>query len=387
MSINLKTALIAAILLAFTYFYYFGGRTLNFLSLGTVILFLLGCTVVFALSTLLVGFSAYLMNKGVVYPNALVLSLLTFVVLILLSWLIYGITQLPRFADFNTYGVLIKQFLSSHLLYILVCSVIMGVGVRFLLYRSGDIVAPDVMQGNLKFMAYILVAVVLSVLGFYWAKKIEQPAMQIEEQAYEKLHLTQQLLNTKGEYVAAKPYYLPKRKEIIICLTYHSSSKKAPVYQIFRIDKDGKLNDSLKVSDLTTESLVFDKGLLMSINTDKVFTWILDGKTTAMDRNKAPKTTEIIPLTENSHAVKLIYFKKTEKSTCAIDTNELWNGVKYYHVFTNNDTLKIKVENIYPKTTDGQCREQTLEYYPTEGSYGLIRLGEDAYYLTASREK
>lgn len=41
MNISLKTALLAAILLAFTYFYYLGGRTFNFLSLGTVIIFCL----------------------------------------------------------------------------------------------------------------------------------------------------------------------------------------------------------------------------------------------------------------------------------------------------------------------------------------------------------
>lgn len=389
MYINLKTALLAAILLAFTYFYYFGGRTLNFLSLGTVVFFLLGCVVILALTTLLVGLIAYLLNTGVIYPNTGLLISLVFVLLLCVFWLVYGFMQLPSFADFSAYRIFIKQFLTSHLLYIAVCSVVIGGGVRLFLYRSQQAAAPEAMPGNIKFIFYILAALVLSVLSFYWMKKIKQAPIQIEEQAYRNLPLAQQLLNTKGIYIASKPYYLPESQEVIILLEYPSSNKKVPVGQIFRIDKDGAIKDSLKTSDLTIERLIFDNGLLISQDSDKVYTWIFDGQKSALDKGKATaKRMEIIPLTENAKAVKLVYFKKTEKAACDTGAEEIWNGTKYYHVLTKADTLKIKLNNVYPKASDGQCVEQTLEYYSLDNlPYGLMRIGENAYYVIGPSNK
>ncbi len=389
MNISLKTALIAAILLAFTYFYYLGGRTFNFLSLGTVIIFLFGCAVILVLTTLLIGFVTYLLNTGVIYPNTGLLISLVFVVLLFAFWLVYGFVQLPNFADFSAYAIFIKQFLTSHLLYIAVCSVVTAGGVRLFLYHSQQAGVPETMQGNIKFIFYILAALVLSVLSFYWMKKIKQAPMQIEEQAYHSLPLAQQLLDTKGIYIAGKPYYLPESQEIIILLEYASSNKKVPIDQVFRIDKDGTIKDSLKISDLTTENLIFDNGLLISQNSDKVFTWIFDHQTIAMDKDKAAtKRKEIVPLTENAKAVELIHFKKTEKATCATDTEEIWNGTKYYHILMKQDTLKIKLDNVYPKAPYGQCIEQNVEYYPLENlAYGLIRIGENAYYVIAPQKK
>lgn len=389
MNINLKTALLAAILLAFTYFYYLGGRTLNFLSLGTVILFALGCAVVFVLTTLLLSFFTYLTNHGTIYPNAGLMVSLVFVVLLLMFWLAYGFLKLPIFADFSAYGFFIKQFLTSHLLYIAVSSVVIGGGVRLFLYRPENAGGPEAMQGNIKFIFYILAALVLSVLSFYWMKKIKQAPMQIEEQAYHSLPLGQQLLDTKGIYIAAKPYYLPESQEVIILLEYPSSNKKVPIDQIFRIDKDGAIKDSLKVSDLTTENLIFDNGLLVSQNSDKVFTWIFDHQTIALDKDKAAaKRKEIVPLIEDAKAVELVYFKKTEKAACATGNEEIWNGTKYYHLLAKQDTLKIKMDNVYPKAPYGECIEQTVEYYPLKGlAYGLIRVGENAYYVIAPQKK
>lgn len=389
MNINLKTALLAAILLAFTYFYYLGGRTFNFLSLGTVILFLLGCAVVLVLTTLLVSFVAYLLNSGVIYPNTGLLISLVFVVLLFVFWLIYGFAQLPSFADFSAYGIFIKKFLTSHLLYIAVSSVVVGGGVRLFLYRPLQAGVPETMQGNIKFIFYILAVLVLSVLSFYWMKKIKQAPMNIEEQAYHHLPLAQQLLDTKGIHIASKPYYLPKSKEVIILLEYPSSNKNVPIDQIFSIDKDGMIKDSLKISDLTTESLIFDNGLLISQNSDKVYTWIFDRQTIALDKDKAAaKRKEIVPLTENAKAVELVYFKKTEKAACATGTEEVWNGAKYYHILTKQDTLKIKLDNVYPKAPYGQCIEQNVEYYPLEDlPYGLIRVGENAYYVITPQKK
>lgn len=389
MNISLKTALLAAILLAFTYFYYLGGRTFNFLSLGTVIIFLFGCAVILVLTTLLIGFVTYLLNTGVIYPNTGLLISLVFVVLLFAFWLVYSFVQLPNFADFSAYGIFIKQFLTSHLLYIAVCSVVIGGGVRLFLYRSQQTGVPETMQGNIKFIFYILAALVLSVLSFYWMKKIKQAPMQIEEQAYHSLPLSQQLLDTKGIYIAGKPYYLTESQEVIILLAYPSSNKKVPIDQVFRIDKDGAIKGSLKISDLTTENLIFDHGLLISQSSDKVFTWIFDHQTTALDRDKAAtKSKEIVPLTENAKAVELIYFKKTERAACDAGLDEIWNGTKYYHILTKQDTLKIKMDNVYPKAPYGQCIEQNLEYYPLENlAYGLIRVGENAYYVVAPQKK
>lgn len=389
MNINLKTAIVAAILLAFTYFYYFGGRTLNFLSLGTVVFFLLGCAVALVLTTLLVSFIAYLLNSGVIYPNAGLLISLLFVVLLFVFWVVYGFAQLPRFADFSTYAMFIKPFLTSHLLYIAVCSVVIGSGVRLFLYRSLQAGVPETIQGNIKFICYILAALVLSVLSFYWMKRIKQGPMQIEEQAYHRLTLSQQLLDTEGAFIATKPYYLPDSKEVIILLAYQSSNKNAPVDEVFRIDKDGIVKDSLKVSDLTTENLIFENGLLLSQNSDTVYTWIFDGQTVALHKDQAmAKRKEIVPLKENAKALELVYFKKTGKAACATGTEEVWNGTKYYHILAKQDTLKIKIDNLYPRAVDGRCIEQNLEYYPLEGlPYGLIRVGEDAYYAITFQKK
>jgi len=389
MNINLKTALLAAILLAFTYFYYLSGRTFNFLSLGTVIIFLLGFVVILVLTTLLVSFVAYLLNSGIIYPNTNLLISLVFVVLLFVFWLVYGFVQLPSFADFSAYGIFIKQFLTSHLLYIAVCSVVIGGGVRLFLYHSQHLGLPEAMQGNIKFIFYILAALVLSVLSFYWMKKIKQAPMQIEEQAYHRLPLAQQLLDTKGIHITSKPYYLPESQEVIILLEYPSSNKKVPIDQIFRIDKNGVIKDSLKILDLTTESLIFDNGLLISQNSDKVFTWIFDHQTIALDKDKAEvKRKEIVPLVENAKAVELVYFKKTEKAACDAGAEEIWNGIKYYHILSKSGTLKIKMDNVYPKAPYGECIEQTVEYYPLENlAYGLIRIGENAYYVIAPKKK
>lgn len=267
--------------------------------------------------------------------------------------------------------------------------VVIGGGVRLFLYGFQQAGVPETMQGNIKFIFYVLAALILSVLSLYWIRKIKQGPMQIDEQAYQALPSTQQLLDTKGIYIAAQPYYLPESKEVIILLAYQSSNKKLPVYQIYRIAKDGAVKDSLMISDLTAENLIFDNGLLVSQNSNKVYTWIFDRQTIALDKDKAAvKRKEIVPLTENAKAVKLVYFKKTEKAACTTNDNEGWNGTKYYHLLSKQDTLKIKVDNVYLKDVGEQCIEKTVEYYPLEDlGYGLVRIGENAYYVITPQKK
>lgn len=396
LNMNIKSALVAAAILLFTYFYY-TGKGGSFLSLGSAIAFWLLCGAAIAIYTLMVRLVAHMAVSGLIYPNAVSMILLPFLCILLLFWLAFGSFSMPAFADSPGYVAALSGFFRSHLLYIAVVSIIIGVGLYFSLPK--DIPAPrSLFNANMLFALSLTGAFVLSAAAFYWAKKINQPPLDPKYTAYKSLGEGLQsqdleispLLDAGSDYTASQPYYLEERGELIISLHYASSNKNAPLFKIFRIDRQGKIADSLDAAELTTGSgsLIFDKGLVRPADSKGAYFWIFDGKKTLVQEGWPDSKNEITELQKDTAAVRLEYFHKTARLECGTGSQVRWNGTGYFQIFYRDDTARFKIDRLYAQDADGGCGARPVDYYSAEGlDLGLLRLDEKTYYIVKPKKK
>ncbi|MBB5438352.1 hypothetical protein HDC92_002028 [Pedobacter sp. AK017] len=396
LSMNIKSALLAAAILLFTYFYY-SGKGGSFLSLGSAIVFWLLCGAALVLCTLMVRLVAHMAISGLIYPNAVSMVLLPFLCILLLFWLAYGTFSIPAFADFPGYSAILKGFFQSHLLYIAVVSVIIGGGLYFSLPKDIPATRP-LFNANLLFALSMAGAFVLSVAGFYWAKKISQPALDPKYAAYKSLGEDVQyqgleislLLDAGPDHTASQPYYLEERGELIISLHYASSNKNAPLFKVFKIDRQGKIADSLDTEELTvgSGSLIFDKGLIRPANSKNAYFWVFDGTKTLVQESRQDSKNKIAELQKDMAAIRLEHFHKTARLECGTGSQIQWNGTGYFQIFHHGDTARFRIDNLYAQNADGGCGARPVDYYPAKGlDFALLRLDEKTYYIIKPKKK
>lgn len=395
-SMNIKSALLAAAILLFTYFYY-AGKGGSFLSLGSAIVFWFLCGAALVLCTLAVRLVAHMTISGLIYPNAVSMVLLPFLCILLLFWLAYGTFSIPAFADFPGYAAALKGFFRSHLLYIAVVSVVIGGGLYFSLPKNIPAARP-LFNANLLFGLSMAGAFILSAAGFYWAKKISQPALDPKYAAYKRLSEDVQfqdleislLLDAGPDHTASQPYYLEERGELIISLHYASSNKHTPLFKVFRIDRQGEMIDSLDAEGLTvgSGSLIFDKGLIRPADSKSAYFWVFDGAKTLVQESRQDSKNKIVELQKDTAAIRLEHFHKTAMLKCRTGSQVQWNGTGYFQVFYRDDTARFRIDSLYAQDADGGCRARPVDYYPAEGlDFALLRLDEKTYYIVKPKKK
>jgi len=396
LSMNIKSAMVAAAILLFTYFYY-SGKGGSFLSLGSAIIFWLSCGAALVLCTLAVRLVAHMAVSWLIYPNAVFMILLPFLCILLLFWLAYGIFAMPAFADFPQYAASLKGFFRSHLLYVAVVSVIMG-GCLYFSLPKGILAPRSLFNANLLFALSIAVAFMLSLAAFYWAKKISQPALDPKYAAYKGLGEGVQsqdleispLLDVREGHTASQPYYLVEKGELIVTLHYASSNKNAPLFKAFRINRQGKIADSLDAAELPAGNagLIFDGGLIRPEDSKGAYFWVFDRTKTLVQEGMPASKNEITEMQKDKSAIRLEHFHKNARMECGTGTEIRWNGTGYFQIFHHGGTARFKIDSLYTQDADGGCRARAVDYYAAEGlDLALLRLDEKTYYIVRPKKK
>lgn len=393
LNMNIKSAMVAAAILLFTYFYYCG-KGGSIMSLGTAVLFWLGCLVALALCTILVRLVAGLAVSGFIYPNFFFFMLLPFLVLLLVFLVTYGITVMPVADGVPAFMASLKVFFRLHLSYIAIVSVILG-GALWLIIRNPGPGNTIQISTTLKTAAALSGSLVLATVVLYLVKKISQPPLNPKYSAYRTLDshpetgslAVDKLLDAGGELIADRPYYLPDKGEVIIIFKYPSSNKNAPVSMAFKLGRNGKLIDSLDAAEISPDNggLLFEKGYLRSEGSGKWYSWVFDGGKTALAEEPLRSSPDHLaqPLAVDNKALQLDYFHKTGIVRNSNSPEAEWNGTVYYHITRQQDTLQFRLNGAYTLAagTRGDARAE-IEYYPCEGmGFGLIRLNKRTYYI------
>jgi hypothetical protein len=389
LNINLKCAVVAVIIVLFTYFYYTGKNQITFLSLGTAVFFWSIALATVAIVTLGVRILAKLAISLAIYPNFIIYLALPFLALLLLGWIIYGIVEMPMAETITSFMGSVKTFLARHLPYIAGVSLIIATALWFMARKnafsesSSLPVNINIALGNI--MAILIVSVIL-----YFAKEIRQPRLPEKFAAYkalsspilEKSYSVSPLLEAEGEYTADIPQFVPKDNVIVININYPSSNRYAPLLKSYKIGSQGNIIDSLEASELSADgtTLMFEKGYLRAEGSKDRYSWIFDGKKNPIssESEKGLSPIAIKALSPDNSALKLEYFHKTAKVIDPEGPGNQWRGTNYYNIIRHSDTIKFKLE--------GRSNKPVLEYYPCpEMDFGLLRLDEKSYYIIKQR--
>ena len=398
-STNIKAVAIAAIILLFTYWYY-TRKDGNFIAFEAVVVFGLLCLCALVVGTLLIRLLAYCMHTTVIYPHLFFRILLPFLVMSFIFWLVYGIVCIPRFTHFADFMAPIKYFTGKHLLYCIICATIAGV-VLSLPLQDQNISKNALFYGNVKFAMGIVGAFALSTCIFYWTKKIDEAPLDPKYNSYQALNSyagtstveVKPLLNASEYNLISVPYLLSDKQEVILNFLYNSSNKKQPLLKSLRLDKSGKVIDSLDTDRLLpqNEAVFFDNGYIRSRTSPSFVTWVFDGLKTIQNATSFTTNTnlKIQALVQDTTSLKMVRFQKTAAFSCESLPDIKWNGSRFYELIHQNDTLKFKIDQVYTATNNGkECSEQTLAYFKCNGmDFDLIRLNEREYYIVQPRKK
>lgn len=396
LNINIKSALVAVAILLFTYFYY-SGKGGSFLSLGSAIIFWLLCGAALVLCTLAVRLVTQIAVSGLIYPGIVPMILLPFLCMLLLFWLAYGTFSMSAFADFPGYAAVLRGFSRSHLLYVTVVSIIIGVGLYLSLPKNIP-AARSLFNANMLFAFSVAGAFLLSAAAFYWVKKISQPALDPKYAAYKSLGEGLQsqdlevlpLLDAGPDHTASQPYFIKERGGLVIALHYASSNKNAPLFKVFRINRQGQIADSLDAAELpaTSGSLIFDKGLIRPAASRDAYFWVFDSTKTLVPEGWPDSKNEIAELQKDTAAIRLEHFHKTARLKCGNGSQIQWNGTGYFQIFHREGTARFRIDSLYAQDSNGGCGVRQLDYYGTEGlDFALVRLDEKTYYIVKQRKK
>lgn len=390
-NINIKAAFIAALILLITYWYY-AGKSGSFVTGSAALIFGAVCIAAWIGTTLLVKLVNYAMVKEWIYPTLLFRVLLPFLLMALIFWLVYGIIRIPRFAHLADFMLPLKVFASKHLLYCALCALVMGVILSLGLPQSTA--KNTLLMANVKLMIAITGTFVASLFLFYFSKKIADSALPVAYANYPNLdaqpHTSNQvikpLLNASEYHLLDQPYLLPDKNELIINLVYISNHKKPPLFKSFKLNSAGEIIDSLTAADQS----YFENGYIRNLENPNLITWAFDGKPQPQlpAEFKAASNWQSALLSPDTTALRMVYFQKTSAFNCTNLPEVKWNGSRYYELHQQNDTLKFKLDEVYLKTTaNGQCGEQTVEYFTGKGiDFALIRLNEKSYYIVQSKK-
>lgn len=388
LNINLKCAIAAVIIVLFTYFYYAGRHQVTFLSPGTAMFFCAIALATVAIVALAIRLLARLAISGAIYPNFFIYLALSFLVLLLAGWIIYGIIEIPMTESITSLMGAVKAFLARHLPYIAGLSLMIATTI-WLIARNKASVAASSLPVNINIALGTVIAILIVSVILYFSKEIRQPRLPDKFATYKTLALPilegsytiSPLLEADGQNFVDSPQFVAKDNVTIINIKYASSNRNAPLYKSYKVDSMGNIIDSLDASELSAEgtTLLFEKGYLRLLDSENRYSWVFDGKKTPVSPGAYKDLSiDIRALSPDSNALKLEYFHKTAKVKDREDPKNQWRGTHYYNVIRHTDTLKFRLE--------GRSVKPVLEYYPCpDMGFGLLRLNEKSYYIIKQR--
>ncbi|MGJ1501392.1 hypothetical protein [Sphingobacterium multivorum] len=389
LNINLKCALVAVIIVLFTYFYYSGKSQVTFLSLGTAVFFWALALATLAIVTMMVRILAKLAISGAIYPNFYIYLALPFLALLLIGWIIYGITEMPMAESVTSFIGSARAFLARHLPYIAGLALIIAAAM-WLITRNKAFHKASSLPVNINIALGTAMAIMLVSLLLYFIKEIRQPGLPEKYATYKALrspilegsYTINPLLEADGQYLADLPQFIPENGLIIINIKYPSSNRNAPLYKSYKIDSMGNIIDSLEASELSPDgnTILFEDGFLRSQNSENRYSWAFDGTKVpiATEANKDPSSRTVKALSPDSGALEIKYFHKTAKVKYQENPKDQWRGTHYYNLIRQSDTIRFRLE--------GGNSNPILEYYPCPNmGFGLLRLNQKSYYIIKQR--
>lgn len=400
-NINLKAAVLAVLLLIFTYSYYAGDRG-STLSIWVPIIFGVIGLVMLAVYFFAIRLTGYLITTQI-YPSILLRILLPFFTLTILAWFVFAFITVKPFGNFTDFLHVLKLFATKHVLFIGICTIIIGLAYS---YPAGKIDTANqaLLKKNLFFLAIAIAMFILFIYLFFIAFKIKQANLADKYLQYKSLGQQQSsenfevahLLSAEEYKYLSVPYLLPNKNEVIIVSHYGSNNKNKPVYTIYRLNLDGDiietLNDDKDLRNGNLYPLIMIDGILLDENRgEDVVTWIFDGNKNRQTASslKLNKSWLIDTLIANKNLLQMVHFQKTTKFECGNMVNVKYNGDKYYEVKKGNDLLKFKIDSVYSSSDElGNCQEKTLDYYTSEKlNFSLIRLDNKQYFIIKQKKK
>jgi hypothetical protein len=397
--VNLKAGILAIILLVFTYGYYVQ-RPGSIFSLSTAL----------TLGALATGiFFAYFFGvkiishaiSGKIYPNILLNILLPLIVIGFFAWLLFAFIYIKPFGRTGDFADTLKYFFFRHGLFIALSTLAVGLTLSFPLQKE-RVADAGLLRSNLIFLSCAVVAFVLSIYAFYYAKRIRQPQLNAKFEQYKSLkditgsaHCDVMLLVRAREFnYVGRPYLVPYKNELIIAAEYNSTGREKPVETIYRISKDGDIIDQISEDELRANDffpIVLKEGMLTDGNGKEWITWIFDGNKARQNRAQLVLKEEwkLEALQERSGQLTTVYFNKTGAFHCNNLKGIQYNGTKYFDLLHAGDMVKIKIDSVFTHIDNaGNCAEKKLEYYYSDQlNFGLLRLNEQAYYIIKPKKK
>jgi len=389
LNINLKCALVAVIILLFTYFYYAGKSQVTFLSLGTAVFFWALALATLAIVTMMVRILAKLAISGAIYPSFLIYLALPFLALLLVGWIVYGITEMPMAESVTSFIGSARTFLARHLPYITGLSLIIAAAI-WLLARNNVLSEASSLSANINIALGTVMGILVVSVILYFSKKIRQPRLSERFAAYKPLaspilegsYTISPLLEADGQYIADVPQFIPENGPIIINIKYPSSNRNAPLYKSYKIDTVGNIIDSLDASELSPDgnTLLFEMGYLQAEGSENRYSWVFDGTKVPISTevNKDLSSRTVKALSPDSGALEIKYFHKTAKVKYQENPKDQWRGTHYYNLIRQSDTIRFRLE--------GGNSNPILEYFPCPNmGFGLLRLNQKSYYIIKQR--
>lgn len=389
LNINLKCAVVAVIILLFSYFYYAGKSQVTFLSLGTAVFFWALALATLAIVTMMVRILAKLAISGAIYPSFLIYLALPFLALLLVGWIIYGLTEMPMAESVTSFIGSARLFLARHLPYIAGLALLIA-GAMWLITRNKAFHKASSLPVNINIALGTVMAILVVSVILYFSKKIRQPRLPEKFATYKALgspileddYALSPLLEADGQNVADIPQFVPENGHIIINIKYPSSNRNAPLYKSYKIDTVGNIIDSLDASELSLDgnTLLFEMGYLRAEGSENRYSWAFDGTKVPIpsEASKDPSSRAVKALSPDSRALEIKYFHKSAKVKYQENPKDQWRGTHYYNLIRQSDTIRFRLE--------GGNSNPILEYYPCPNmGFGLLRLNQKSYYIIKQR--
>lgn len=283
--------MITVLLLVITYNYYITepGGIISFEGLiGVAIVIIILMCIYFAV----IKSIAYFTISNKIYPLMLFRILIPFSVITLVFWIIYGLMYVKPFGLNKDFFAIVKYFLSHHALFTAICTTINGLVLSFPFQLSFSFPEENVhdkllFKQNFRFLYVVTGVFVLSIPIFYLAERIKQPPLAHKYTQYKSLkdmvssanYDIKLLLTARKHLKVSEPYHISNRKELIIYTTHRNDELFTPLDIVYRINKNGKVTDSIHETEITNEkfnTLLFQDGLLTDPSHRKFVTWVFD---------------------------------------------------------------------------------------------------------------
>lgn len=399
-NLNIKAFILALVLLIFTYTYYMKSPP-NFVVFAAVIVFGVMAVVALVVYFFSIKFIGHTLASGKVYPHFMFHILWPFVAMSLIGWLIYGGFYIKPFGSNNEFIQLTKAFINKHLLFIAICSIV--IGLAFFPNLKDKVPNEILLKKNQLYLAATFGIFLLTIGLVFITKKIYQPALATDYAAYKSLEEASALENSAiellvetGQYNKVKePYLLHAKNELIIITHYNDANTDKAIEAVYRINKDGKVIGTLNRDDVINDSdvdffpLICKDGILTDFRGKKLISWIFDG-----NKEKQPAETfklkagwQIDTLEEDTNAIKMVHFYKTGKFNCNNNADVKYNGNRYYEVKQGSEVFKLRVDSVFSHNDNIQnCDEKKLAYYKPVGfNFSLLMLNENTYYIIKTK--